>query len=223
MEGSVNPGCDILGLVWFELETRVVGELKGAVIHGCHRGRAGLLPVGLGVRLRWTTFHPSGAGEAATAAKDLDGPLGGGGGGLGSPFGVGAAGGFAFGLCLEAERSGAFGEGSGGGGGGSGGGGACCCLDDVESAAGAWSIIVTSLETAVGGGLGVGTPCPGKVGATSGCEGFTFFQIFSSSSCCWRLRFASAMSWPESCSTVRVRVASWEALDSTALERLEAA
>ena len=38
MEGSVNPGCDILGLVWFELEIRVVGELEGAVIHGCHRG-----------------------------------------------------------------------------------------------------------------------------------------------------------------------------------------
>ena len=65
---------------------------------------------------RWTTFHPSGAGEAATTAKDLDGPLGGGGGGLGSPSGVGAAEGFAFGLCLEAERSGAFGEGGGGGG-----------------------------------------------------------------------------------------------------------
>ena len=41
---------------------------------------------------RWTTFHPSGAGAAATDAKDLGGPLGGGGGGgFGSPAGAGAA------------------------------------------------------------------------------------------------------------------------------------
>ena len=59
----------------------------------------------------WTTFYPSRVREAATTAKVLDGPLGGGGGGLGSPSGVGAAEGFAFRLCLQAVRSGAFGEG----------------------------------------------------------------------------------------------------------------
>ena len=69
---------------------------------------------------RWTTFHPSGAGEAVTEAKDLGGPLGGGGGGLGGPAG---AGGFAVGLCFEAERSGPVGE---------GGGAVFTCLNEVN-------------------------------------------------------------------------------------------
>ena len=87
---------------------------------------------------RWTAFQPSGVGEAATEAKGLGGPLGGGGGGLGGPSGAGATGSFAVGLCLEAERSGAFGEGGGGrGGNGGGGGGGCYCLGEVDSTAGA--------------------------------------------------------------------------------------
>ena len=51
VEGPVDPGCDILGAIWAELEPRVVGELEGAIVHGCHRGRGGLILVGLGVWL----------------------------------------------------------------------------------------------------------------------------------------------------------------------------
>ena len=173
----------------------------------------------------WSVFQPFGVREAATEAKDLGGPLGGplggGRGGLGSPTGVEAGGGFAVRSCFKAERSGAFKEGSGGGGGGGSSAGAdCCCLGEMDSMAGAWSNMVTSLETAVEGGLVVGTPCLGKAGAAFYWGGFTFFQIFSRSSCYWRLCFASAISWPGSCLMVQVRVASWKALDSAALVRL---
>ena len=65
--------------------------------------------------------------------------------------------------------------------------------------------------------------CPGMAGAAFCLGGFTFSQILSSSSCCWRLHFASLTSWPESCSTMRVRAASYEALASTALVRLKVA
>ena len=53
VKGSVNPRCDALRLIRFELEPHVMGELKGAVVHGCHGGRlgGGLLFVGLGVWL----------------------------------------------------------------------------------------------------------------------------------------------------------------------------
>ena len=148
-----------------------------------------LLALVIGFRL--ATFQPSGAGEAATDAKDLDGPLGGGGRGLGGLARAGAAGGFAVGLCLEAERSGVLGGGGGGEGGGGGGG---CCCGGVDAVARVWSDMVTSLEIAVGGGLGMATLCLGAAGAASCLGEFTFSQIFSSSSCCWRLRFASLIS-----------------------------
>ena len=41
VEGSVDPGCDVLGFVWLELEPCVMGELKGAIVHGRHKGSGG--------------------------------------------------------------------------------------------------------------------------------------------------------------------------------------
>ena len=47
IEGSVDLGCDILRIVWAELEPRIMGELEGSIVHGCHCGGGGFL----GVRL----------------------------------------------------------------------------------------------------------------------------------------------------------------------------
>ena len=38
VEGRVGPRCNILSIVWVELEPRVMGELKGFLIHSHHRG-----------------------------------------------------------------------------------------------------------------------------------------------------------------------------------------
>ena len=51
IEGPVDPGCDVLGLVQLELKTRVVRKLKGTVVHGHCHGGGRLLVVGLGVWL----------------------------------------------------------------------------------------------------------------------------------------------------------------------------
>ena len=45
VEGSVNLGCDVLGIVWVELEPFIVGEIKGAIVHGHHGGGGRLLLV----------------------------------------------------------------------------------------------------------------------------------------------------------------------------------
>ena len=49
VEGSVDLGCDILGIVSVELEPCIVGELKGVIIHGHRWGGGGLLLVVLDV------------------------------------------------------------------------------------------------------------------------------------------------------------------------------
>ena len=106
---SVSFGLSLNPRLWGSLKVR------SSIAATMAEGDFFLLALVFG--FRWTTFQPSGAGEAATEAKDLGGPLDGGGRGLGGPSSAGAAGGFAVGLCLEAERSGAFGEDGGGGGG----------------------------------------------------------------------------------------------------------
>ena len=84
------------------------------------------------------------------------------------------------------------------------------------------SNILTFLGTAVGGGLGWEAPDRGTAGVTSRGGEFTFSQIFNNS-CCRRLRLASLISWPKSCSTVRDKAVSCEALASMALVRLSTA
>ena len=76
VEGSVDPGHDILRIFWAVLEPCVVGELKGAIVHGCHRGRGGPLLVGLGIWFSLNYLPALRAEEAATDAKDLGGPWG---------------------------------------------------------------------------------------------------------------------------------------------------
>ena len=58
VEGSVDPGRDVLNIVWAELESDIVGELEGSLVYSCHRGGESFFLQTSALGLHWTTFHP---------------------------------------------------------------------------------------------------------------------------------------------------------------------